>query len=398
VHGLDLEADGGRRPTARRPRIALYSHDTQGLGHVRRNLGIAGALAASELSPEILLLSGTPYARAFDLPPRTDCLILPSLRKSLDGSYAGRLDTEVLIPVRAQAIAGALEAFRPDLLVVDKVPRGAFGELESALQLHRSRGGRAVLGLRDVLDAPDVVAWEWQQMRGTEAVAEHYDAVWVYGDPRVYDPVAEYAMPTGVADKVHYTGYLAPRIRQPRRVGSPLILGLLGGGQDGYALARSLLDAKLPPGATAVVVTGPYMPADQRQRLERSVATRPDRRVVEFVPDTGGLIAEAAAVVAMGGYNTVCEILASGVPALIVPRTVPRREQQIRAERLEALGVVETCPVAGLTPQRISRWVDTALHSLPRRRAIIDTEGLAVIPDLAASLCRTAIGAGRAAS
>ena len=143
------QADRGRPPG--RMRVALYSHDAQGLGHVRRNLAIAGSLADSELAPDILLLSGTPYARAFDLPPRTDCLTLPALQKSLDGSYSGRLDGSVLLRVRAEAIAGALDAFDPDLLIVDKLPRGAFNELQPALNFSLAPGDPAwskLIGLR----------------------------------------------------------------------------------------------------------------------------------------------------------------------------------------------------------------------------------------------------------
>jgi predicted glycosyltransferase len=48
----------------------------------------------------------------------------------------------------------------------------------------------------------------------------------------------------------------------------------------------------------------------------------------------------AKGVVAMGGYNTFCEILSFDKPALILPRTVPRLEQYIRARRAAELGLV----------------------------------------------------------
>jgi predicted glycosyltransferase len=49
---------------------------------------------------------------------------------------------------------------------------------------------------------------------------------------------------------------------------------------------------------------------------------------------------KAEAVVAMGGYNTFCEILSFDKRALIVPRTRPRLEQHIRAVEAERLGLV----------------------------------------------------------
>ncbi|MCJ8297543.1 MAG: hypothetical protein MJK13_01210 [Pseudomonadales bacterium] len=52
------------------------------------------------------------------------------------------------------------------------------------------------------------------------------------------------------------------------------------------------------------------------------------------------LMANAEAVVAMGGYNTFCEILSFDRPALILPRSKPREEQIIRARKAQALGLL----------------------------------------------------------
>src|SRR5262249_57656689 len=101
-----------------------------------------------------------------------------------------------------------------DVLIVDKVPRGALRELDAALDCLRARGRtRCVLGLREVLDEPAAVDGEWRDTGSEEAVRTHYDAVWVYGDPAVYDPVREYGFSLAVAAKVHYTGYLDQRVR-----------------------------------------------------------------------------------------------------------------------------------------------------------------------------------------
>jgi predicted glycosyltransferase len=70
----------------------------------------------------------------------------------------------------------------------------------------------------------------------------------------------------------------------------------------------------------------------------------------------------ATAIVAMGGYNTFCEILTLDKPAMIVPRSVPRQEQLIRAERAVKLGLVSMLdPASDLDVERMI----TALQSLP---------------------------------
>ena len=70
-------------------------------------------------------------------------------------------------------------------------------------------------------------------------------------------------------------------------------------------------------------------------------------RTLTFDARLEGLMARAGGIVAMGGYNTFCEILSFDKPALIVPRTTPRLEQFIRAQRAAELGLVAMLPDNG---------------------------------------------------
>src|SRR5262249_45336345 len=198
-------------------RVALYSHDTMGIGHMRRHLLIAGALAGGPSRATVLLIAGAREVNAYGVPAGGARPSLPPIREGGDGRYHPRRPGPPppdLIAVRARSIAGALEAFTPDVLIVDKVPRGAVNELEPALQSLRHQGRtRCVLGLRDVLDDPATVRREWSEAANDQAVRDHYHAVWVYGDPAVCDAVAEYAFPPEVAARVRYTGYLDQRRR-----------------------------------------------------------------------------------------------------------------------------------------------------------------------------------------
>jgi predicted glycosyltransferase len=128
----------------------------------------------------------------------------------------------------------------------------------------------------------------------------------------------------------------------------------LGGGEDGEFLARSFLAAVeylagKVAGLQAVLVTGPLMPQPAREEVVRDAA-RLGVSCLEFERDVPALLASADAVVAMAGYNTVCEVLASGTPTVLVPRVAPRAEQSIRARRLAELGLVRTLAPAEATP------------------------------------------------
>jgi predicted glycosyltransferase len=76
------------------------------------------------------------------------------------------------------------------------------------------------------------------------------------------------------------------------------------------------------------------------------------------------LMARAAGVVAMGGYNTFCEILSFDKRALIVPRTKPRLEQYIRSTRAQQLGLVQMLVDDGVHDPRV---MATALRHLPQQ-------------------------------
>src|SRR5262249_54735019 len=130
----------------------------------------------------------------------------------LDGQYHSRhlnVPLGQLNRLRAQTIEAALATFEPDVLIVDKVPRGACGELEGSLKnLRRSRRTTCILGLRDVLDDPITVCREWHAESSDDAVRHFYDEIWIYGDKRVYDQAREYGFASDLASKTRYTGYL----------------------------------------------------------------------------------------------------------------------------------------------------------------------------------------------
>ncbi|WP_135849405.1 glycosyltransferase family protein [Serinibacter arcticus] len=378
-----------------RPRVALYSHDAQGLGHIRRNLAIAESLAP--LGVDVLLLTGAPEAASARRPAGVDLVAVPALAKDAEGDYAARhlgMGLEDTLRIRAEVLRAAVASFRPDLLIVDKHPRGFRREMEPALREARAHGARTVLGLRDVLDTPDVARREWRRDDGDAALAEHYDETWVYGDRRVHD-VAEVL---GLTGTVRATGYLAhgrvpalghgvPPSGAPA---TPYVLCVLGGGSDGAELAEAFTRASMPAGHTGVLITGPHLPEHLRRAAKSRAARRSDLRVHTWREDLVRWYAGAAAVVAMGGYNTVCEVLATDRPLLVVPRTTPRAEQLVRAEAMAALGALEVRRPEDLTPTVLAADLHRIVAGPPPRRRGIDLDGLARIPDLVATLLHSA--------
>lgn len=373
-------------------RVAFYSHDTLGLGHIRRNLLIAQSLAQTPICATTLMISGLSLAALLPLAPGVDCVTLPAIQKTDDGEYRPRrwnVALRHLIEIRARIIRGALGAFRPDVLIVDTEPRGAFRELEGTLRSLRSRGTRLVLGMRDIRDHPDVARREWQTSAIDAAIRDYYDEVWVYGDRAVFDVACEYALAADIAARLRYTGYLDQTRRldlvQPGDDGPQLlarlpegrmILCTLGGGQDGATVARAFVDAELPPSAFGVLLAGPQMPDDVFEGVRHRAEDRNGQmRVLRFVSEPAPLLARASRIVGMGGYNSLLEALSFETPALIVPRVRPRLEQWIRAERLRALGLVDVVHPDRVSSTAVSEWLHRDVAS-PAAHAVVDLDGL----------------------
>ncbi|WP_298824586.1 glycosyltransferase [uncultured Piscinibacter sp.] len=340
-------------------RILVYSHDTFGLGNIRRMLEVARHLVQSSAEVSVLIVTGSPMLHAFRIPERIDYVKLPCLSRDTAGRYGARtlpLSLEETVRLRANLIRSAIADFAPDLILVDKKPFGVEDELAGALQAlpDAARRPRMVLLLRDILDSAESTTRIWRKNGYFEAISAYYDQVLVVGCPEVYDMRLEYDFPPFAAAKVRFCGYIAREGgRQPREVvrralgvtpGEPLLLVTPGGGADGQLLVRTALAAlaALPPlqRPRTHVVCGPEMDASDRDGVHLAAQALNNVSVQDFCDDMMSLMAGADVVLAMGGYNTVCELLTLRKRALLVPRVKPGQEQCIRAERMAALGLV----------------------------------------------------------
>ena len=333
-------------------RVLIYSHDSFGLGHLRRCRAIAHSLVDSDPAVSVLILSGSPIIGSFDFRSRVDFVRVPGVIKLRNGEYVSlnlHIDIEETLAMRSSIIRHTADIFDPDLLIVDKEPLGLRGEVRDTLDLLRRRGTALILGLRDVMDDPEALESEWERKQAVPALAEYYDEVWVYGLPQICDPLDGLSVPRRVRERMIYTGYLRRSATQPQ---TPELLGILGsefmlvtpgGGGDGEGLIDLVLsayeyDRSLP--LQALLVFGPFMLPEQRAEFANRASRLPNVRAITFNARLESLMARAAGVVAMGGYNTFCEILSFDKRALIVPRTAPRLEQFIRAQRAEELGLL----------------------------------------------------------
>lgn len=360
--------------------ILMYSHDTYGLGHIRRTMAIANHLRDSNTN--VLILTGSPIAGRFQFPQHVDFVRIPGMIKKTNDDYQSlsiRINEEKALSIRTHIILATAKSFQPHLFIVDKEPLGLKREVLPTLEWlkEESPSSRAVLGLRDVLDESAVIQNDWGEKNVYSYLAKLYDEIWVYGNKNIYDPVEMYKIPEEIHSRVKFTGYIPRKtlspatkaiVRKRYRImdDDKFVLVTTGGGGDGlevidqYLAMHDYFPTSLP--FKSMIITGPFMPKKVRETFKKR-ANKYGIKTLPFHPRMEELMAAADLVISMGGYNTICEILTQKTPALIIPRETPRKEQLIRARRLKAEGLLDFIPWTEVTPQLLREKIFTLFNN-----------------------------------
>jgi predicted glycosyltransferase len=361
-------------------RLMVYSHDTFGLGNISRMLAICNYLLKAIPKLSILVVSGSPMLHSFRLPQGLDYVKLPCLNRGESGKLSAKYlntETDETVKLRSEIILATAINFKPDMFLVDKKPDGIAGELKATIKYLQCvlPETKLILLLRDILDSPEVTIPEWKNNGYHESIYFYYNQILVVGMPEIFDLTKEYQFPAHTAKKVRFCGYICKEpglktgsiLRQELQIKSDeqLVLVTPGGGQDGDYLIENYFASleHLPEShkLKSVIMCGPEMKASQKQAFYETAQKYPQVQISEFTDDLMSYMEAADIVVSMGGYNTVTEILSLGKKSIIVPRVKPAKEQLIRAERLDELGLVKMIHPDCLTPQGL---METILEQL----------------------------------
>jgi predicted glycosyltransferase len=369
--------------------ILMYSHDTYGLGHIRRTMAIAAHLRGSHPNINILILTGSPIAGRFAFPEQIDFVRIPGMIKKTNEEYRPlsiKINPRHALDIRKNIITATAKTFQPNLFIVDKEPLGLKKEVLPTLHwlkrcLPRSK---SILGLRDVMDDARTVKQDWAKKGVYKVLKELYSEIWVYGCRDFYDPIKEYAIPEAVSRKMLFTGYIPRKAPSPEMVrkikykhgiknGEKLVVVTTGGGGDGFAVMDSylsMLEANPSHPFKSILITGPFMP----KRCCKNLFKRAKKQGVyiwQFYRRMEELLAAADLAVCMGGYNTICEILTQGTVSLVIPRVNPRKEQLIRAQAFHQKGLIEYLAWDELSPKHLRAKIEKVMdNAVPYQKAI----------------------------
>jgi len=360
--------------------ILMYSHDTYGLGHIRRTMAIAAQLRGPNVN--ILILTGSPIVGRFSFPEQIDFVRIPGMIKKTNEEYQPlsiKIHAKHALEIRKNIITATTKAFQPHLFIVDKEPLGLKKEVLPTLQwLRRCKPGtQTILGLRDIMDDGVTIRNDWKKKGIYETLDKLYSEIWVYGNREFYDPITEYGIGESISRKMVFTGYIPRKVptagavqkikkEQGLKADGKMVLVTTGGGGDGYKVMDTYLAMLENYGGSipfqSILITGPFMPKQARKKVFKR-AKKLKIRTLHFYRNMEKLIAAADAVVTMGGYNTLCEILSLKTISLIVAREKPRKEQLIRAQILNRNHLADYLPSSDCTPSAMREKVISLLEN-----------------------------------
>lgn len=351
-----------------------------GLGHLRRLSLIAKAMQGPFAC---LIVTGHRAAAHWFVPAECEYVHLPAWDSLLPekSAYWGRapfvtLDRCDAVRLRRDLLRGVVEAFAPDVMIVDHLPLGMHDELGEIVAGTRCAKYLVTRGVQNETEDLDRLLLAGA---ARAAIAEHYDRVLLAIDPRILDFAARYPALDGVAGKFRAVGYVvAPAapddIAATRRArglndGDRWVVASAGGGQTGETLIAASCDLALAhPDIRFDIAIGP------RSRLSRDVLPNaPNLRLHDAVADLAPWHAAADIVISSGGYNTLLETLQGRARIVCVPnRKSERDEQYAHAARLGTMAAIHVDLDVTQLPTMFARALSDPTGD---RRAELDMAG-----------------------
>ena len=392
--------------------LLYHSHHTVGVGHLVRALALVTALQDHF---DVTFLSGGVFPAGLAIPPGVEFVQLPALMRGEGGrpqsAGSDRPWTETM-ELRRAAVLAHFARVAPAVVVVESFPFGhrlLMSELLSLLDANRHRAGgpaRVYASIRDIMERDKDAPQLYDDLAAS--LANHYfDGILVHTDPRFITLDATFQPKVPLRVPVHQTGFVtrtgpSPAPERDAPPARPYLLASAGGGRVGGPLLRSVLTAylaaDLPRRVDLVVVTGPFLPEEECAWLETTAARHARVEILRWTDDMRGLMGHAAGSVSQCGYNTTMDLLASGVPALVVPYHTPHDfEQSTRAARLADAGLVRTLAPDALDEAALGRELAALLDFKPAHTGL-NLDGAATTAQIVvAAVAQDAVARGRVA-
>ncbi|AYD03332.1 glycosyltransferase [Neorhizobium sp. NCHU2750] len=355
------------------PRVLFYVQHLLGIGHIARASLVASALAADGF--EVTMVTGGLPVPGFPGPGIRHVRLLPEVTSREGFSGLQDADGQPLDEAgerqRVEQLLAILAETRPDIVITEAFP---FGRRQMRFELLPLLDAIGAMQPRPLLFASirDILQVNKKPGRDAETVAlvkEHFHGVLVHGDQTLTRIEDTFPLTGEIADKILYTGLVAPPVPVPSAERYRVIVSA-GGGAVGHKLLNAAVEARglmASPGRWCVI-TGPNL--DQASFDALAARSDAEMDVFRFRSDFRQLLGSAELSISQAGYNTVCDVLRAGCGALLIPfATGGETEQTARAEKLKALGLAEMIEESAITAESVAAGVSRLLDN-PRTASI----------------------------
>jgi predicted glycosyltransferase len=363
-------------------KILFYCQNLLGMGHLVRTTELMRELVKTF---EVCLIEGGQKVDGFEILPEVEVIQLPTIQVEVfDSLQVGKqlqvvgstMSLEEVKEFRQQKLIEVFDRFQPDVLITEGYPFSknkalAFEMVPLLEHVRKSdRPTQVICSLRDIIMVKEFADRAAEEKRRCEFVNHYYDAILLHSDPTIHRLEDNISNADSLTCPVHYTGYVVQS--EPDRIlldpadlallndPAPKIVVSVGGGKLGHDLLTSIIQAApLIEQETIhriVIFAGPLMDDAKYQELEQLAQGKTNVSLRRFTPSLIAYLDRADLSISLGGYNTTMNILKTGVRSIIYPSDKDR-EQAIRAEKLEQLGLLKILDKSELEPELLARSI-----------------------------------------
>jgi predicted glycosyltransferase len=368
-----------------RKRVFFYVQHLLGIGHLKRAVTLARAMAIAGL--DVTLASGGLPAPELAVDGDVQFVQLPpasaadlTFKVLVDGN--GKPVDDEWKRARGAVLLAAWRAADPDVLVLELFPFGRRQMRFELLPLLDAASGaprRPVIAcsVRDVLGGQKSAQ---RQEETLDLVERYFDRVLVHGDPGVMPFERTFPLASRIAALIEYTGYVVDDTRPAQgNAGNGEVIVSAGGGAVGARLLAAAIRAK--PLTTLHerrwrVLAGNNLPEEDFQELARLAAGAIGIELERSRPDFATLLANCSLSVSQAGYNTLMEVIRAGARSVVVPFAGGHEtEQALRAGCFAERGLVELVEESALGPDTLAAAIDRAAQKPRASLGSINLDG-----------------------
>jgi predicted glycosyltransferase len=371
------------RHFSKRLDFLIYAHDGRGLGHASRSIAIGLALRRLYPQCKTLFISGCKEASALIGNGTLDWIKLPSYATTIvkgraEGGYGhSNFYKSVLGQLRTEMLASIMKIFQPRIVLVDHAPTGKRNELFRALEVGRDVDSRWVLGLRGIIgDDKDV--WSDESI---QCFKNYYDLILWYGDAQVMGSEYPNTIAQRFGVKPVETGYVS-RLMESKHLITPENDTLAGtisipwGTEATWKFVETIYEALKRIGESH----GPwrlFVEQEKKVKIRNLFRNLPFCTVDEVSEKYISSLLRSKMAIVYAGYNSMSDILASRIPAVVLLRDLEDREQQTHVDRLLPFikDYVIVLTEANTDTQSLQQALESQLHAPTWHNEVLNMNG-----------------------